>query len=162
MAVHPVKCTMPSVPCAGLTLDDTEITAEWGTGANVGRLIKGTDNGEIAGKVITVEKGDGITNSVSGFCTLEYAGVIRFPVKDSVTLSTADKGKKALCGADGTAKPVDFPAPLDPSNSLNPTDAEFAAYNTRLNNYHKKAKGRIVDFSNKTGDKWIDVAGYFG
>lgn len=167
MSVHEVRCTMPNMPCKGLSLDDDGKALSWGTigsgaNANVGSLVESTDNSELAGLCAAVQKGDGVGSVASNKCTLEYAGVLRYPVKDSVTLSTADLGKKALGGADGTAKPVADPAALDPATTGDPTDAELTAYNTVLINYFKKAKGRIVDFSNDTGDKWIDVAGYFG
>ena len=88
--------------------------------------------------------------------------MLRLPVADTVTLANADIGKKVLGGADGTAKPVSPPDALDPASSGNPTDAELTTYNTALLDYLKKAKGQIIGWNNTTGNKWVDVIGYFG
>lgn len=164
MAVHPKQHTT-TLPCKGLDTDDVNKVLKWGTttsgeNTNQGFLVLATDNSEIAGLSVVVEKAD--TGAKPKLCTLEYGGVLRLPVADSVSLSAADKNKPVLGGAKGTAKPADPPAALDPSSDGSPTDAEILAYHKSLLLYLKTAKGRIIDFSNETGNKWVDVVGFFG
>ena len=106
-----------------------------------GKLVKGTDNARLAGKCVVVDKN-------LDQCTLEYAGVLRFPVTDSVTLDASVLGQKVIGGPNGTAKPLGPPA-----------DFSDATIGLR---YLNAADGRILDYSNIAGDKYVDVAGYFG
>lgn len=138
MALFPVECTT-TLPCKNLSIADINIGLKWDT--SDGKLVKGTDNAELAGKCIVVDKN-------LDMCTLEYAGVLRLPVADSVTLTSADRGKKVVGGANGTVKPVSEPS------AFADVPAQVA--------YFKHAKGRIIGFSNDSGDKYVDVAGFFG
>ena len=138
MSLFPVKCTT-TIPCKNLAITDTDIALKWDT--SDGKLVKGTDGAEVAGKCIAVDKN-------LDMCTLEYAGVLRLPVADSVTLSSASRGQKVVGGANGTVKPVAEPS------AFADVPAQIA--------YFKHAKGRIIAFSNTSGDKYVDVAGFFG
>lgn len=143
MAIHPVKYTAV-VPCTGLNLTTAPGKAgQWGTtsGTDQGTIILAADDAEVAGKIVVVEKGDGVGSVAGKSCTLEYAGAIRFSVKDAVTLTAADRGKPILGAGGGDVKPIAWP--------------------TSIANL-KAPKGRIIDFSNTTGDKWVDVVGMFG
>ena len=159
MARFPVKCTT-TLPCKGLAIDDNGKVLSWGTvasgdNANQGYLVGSSNNSEIAGLCEVVDKN-------LDLCTLEYGGVLRLPVADSVSLTDVAIGKPVLGGANGTAKPADPPDALDPATEGDPSDAELTAYNTALQQYFKTAKGRIVAWNNTTGNKWIDVVGFFG
>ena len=134
-------------------MTDGDKAGQWGetasgANANRGTIILAADDGEVAGKIVVVEKGDGGVNAAGKACTLEYAGALRFPVKNAVTLTAADKGKKILGAGDGFVKPVAEPS------SLADVPAQVA--------YFKRAKGRVVAFSNADGEKWVDVVGNFG
>ena len=159
MARTPVRCAL-SLPAKGLAIGDNGKVLSWGTiasgtTANRGYLVEAADDTEIAGLCVVVDKN-------LDYCTLHFADVLRLPVADTVTLANVDIGKKVLGGADGTAKPVSPPDALDPASSGNPTDAELTTYNTALLDYLKKAKGQIIGWNNTTGNKWVDVIGYFG
>ena len=137
MGLYPVKCTV-SVPCSGLAVSDAGLTLKWDNAT--GKLVKGTDGARPAGKCVVVDKN-------LDQCTLEYAGILRLPVADSVNLTAANLGQKVTGGANGTVKPIATPT---------------AAAVTDITPYYDHAEGRILDYSNIDGDKYVDVAGYFG
>ena len=124
MARTAVKCTL-SLPCSGLAIDDTDIALSWNTAKT--HLVETTNNSVIEGKCEVVDKN-------LDLCTLEYMGILRFAIADSVTLTAADKGKGIKGAASGATKLV--------------------AYSST---YDEDLRGNVVDFSNATGDKWVDV-----
>ena len=138
MGLYPVKCTV-SLPCSGLVTSDAGLTLKWNN--TTGKLVKGTDGARPAGKCVVVDKN-------LDQCTLEYAGVLRLPVADGVTLNASVLGQRITGGANGTVKPV----------------ADIADLSTVPNAvlYIAQAEGRILDYSDIDGDKYVDVAGYFG
>ena len=129
MAVHPVRCTR-SVPCSGLVETDEEIGLQ--LDVTDGNYKKLTDDARVEGKLIAVEKAD--TGSTPELCTLEYEGVLRFAVADTVTLTNADLKKGIKGAAAGAIKLVDYSS-----------------------TYDEETVGRVVAWSNTTGNKWVDV-----
>lgn len=126
MALYPVKCAV-SLPCKNLGIDDNGKALSWGAGDDAGSLVESTANSRVAGKCEVVDKN-------LDQCTLEYAGVVRFRVDDTVTLAAADLGKGILGAADGNVTPT--------------------AYSST---YNEDLRGSIVAWSNTTGDKYVDV-----
>ena len=125
---HPVLYTLPNQPCNGLVESDADIPLR----LDAGVYKKTVDNARIAAKLTTVQRAD--AGQTPNRCTIEYAGVLRFKMPDSATLSNADKEKGVKGAASGAIKLVAYTTTYDPNLT-----------------------GRVVDFSNQTGDKWVDV-----
>ena len=127
MAVHPIRNTF-TADISGFTETAKDSPARIDAG-----VYKPTvDNSRVDGKLIVAEKAD--TGSTPKKGTIEYQGVIRFAIADTVTLTTADKNKGIKGAANGAIKLV--------------------AYSST---YDENLVGRVVDFSNETGNKWVDV-----
>ena len=127
MAVHPVRCTF-TADISGFSQTDTNKPARIDAG-----VYKPTvDNSKVDGNLIVAEKAD--TGSTPKKGTIEYQGVIRFDMPDTVTLANTDKNKGIKGAANGGIKLV--------------------AYSST---YDENLGGRVVNFSNTTGNKWIDV-----
>lgn len=127
MSVHPIRFTRP-VPCSGLVATDEEIALR----LDAGVYKKMTDDSRVQGKLIAVEKAD--TGSTPELCTMEYMGIIRFKIADTVTLANTDLDKGIKGAASGAIKLV--------------------AYSST---YDEDLVGRVVDWDNTTGAKWVDV-----
>ena len=129
--LHPVQFTT-TVKCSGLAFTDKEIPLR----INSGAFTKTVNDSRIAGKLIAVEKAD--TGKTPTLCTVEYAGVIRFAIDDGVTLddTALDRGVKGA--ASGGIKIVAY------------SSASPAVYDPNI-------VGRIIAYSNTTGNKYIDV-----
>ena len=127
MAVHPVRNTR-TVSCSGLVETDQEI----GLYLDAGVYKKLIADVRVQGKLIAVEKAD--TGSTPKLCTLEYEGVIRFVVADTVTLANADLDKGIKGAAAGAIALVAY-----------------------TSSYDEDLVGRVTDWSNTTGNKWVDV-----
>ena len=128
MATHPVQFTF-SAPCTGLSETDKDFGLQLGTDGNYKKL---TDNARVAGKLINTEKAD--TGSTPKACTVEYKGVLRFAIADTVTLSNADLQKGIKGAANGAIKLVAYSTTYDPN-----------------------LVGRVSAWDNTNGNKWVDV-----
>ena len=127
MSVHPIQFTY-TAKCSGIAATDTDIPLRLVNGV----YQKTVDNSRIAGKLIVAEKADSGKSPTK--CTVEYMGIIRFKIADDVTLDEAVVNRGVKGAANGAIKPH--------------------AYSST---YDEDTVGRIVDFSNDAGDKWIDV-----
>ena len=127
MSVHPVRCTF-TADISGFTETSKDEPARIDAG-----VYKPTVNdSRVDGKLTVAEKAD--TGSTPKKGTIEYQGVLRFAIADSVTLANTDKNKGVKGAANGAIKLVAYSSTYDPN-----------------------LVGRIVDFSNETGNKWVDV-----
>ena len=146
MAVHPVLCTMPA-PIKGIDADAENIPVSWGTvasgaSANRGYLVATTADSRVAGKLIVAEKAD--TGKDPALGTWEYMGILRFDIADTVALTAADINKGIKGAANGAIALVAYESD---------DDADLAA----ASKYDADLQGRVVDYSNTTGNKWVDV-----
>lgn len=102
------------------------------------RPMAATNNLRVIGKLVTIDKD-------RGECGVQHQGVIRFKVDNNDTLGLASLGK-SIIGKTGGLVQVFTPGA---SSNGNPTDAELALI--------ENARGTIVDYSNESGNKWVDV-----
>ena len=109
-------------------LDSTD--KDIGLRIDAGVYKKLVDNARVDGKLIAVEKAD--TGSTPKLCTVEYMGVLRFAIDVSLTDTDLNKGIKGA--ANGAIKLVSYSSTFDPN-----------------------LVGRVVDYSNVSGNKWVDV-----
>ena len=129
--LHPIQFTITG-PISGIAASDADIPVR----LHNGTYQKTVDNSRIDGKLIVAEKADSGKTPTKG--TIEYMGIIRFKIADTVTLDTAVLNRGVKGGASGTIKPVAY------------STASPAVYDPNI-------VGRIIGFSNDTGDKYIDV-----
>ena len=125
--LHPVQFTT-TAPINGIAATDADIPVR----INNGKYEKTVDNSRIDGKLIVAEKAD--SGKTPNLGTIEYMGIIRFKIEDSVTLDTAVLNRGVKGAANGKIKPV--------------------AYSST---YDENTVGRIIAYSNDTGEKYIDV-----
>jgi hypothetical protein len=132
MAAHPVRFTI-TAPCSGLVSTDEDIPLQLlTTGTNAGTFAKTLAGVRVSGRLVAVEKVD--TGGTPKLCTVEYQGILRFTILDATTLANADLNKGIKGAADG--------------------EIALVAYDST---YDEDVVGRVIDFSNTTDNKWVDV-----
>ena len=129
--LHPIEYTFTGA-ISGIAATDADIPVR----LHNGTYQKTVDDSRIDGKLIVAEKADSGKTPKLG--TIEYMGIIRFKIADAITLDNAVLNRGVKGGANGTIKPVAY------------SSASPAVYDPNI-------VGRIIGFSNETGDKWIDV-----
>lgn len=128
MAVHPVRFTI-SAPCSGLIATDEDIPLQL---LAAGTFAKTTADARVSGRLVAVEKVD--TGGTPKLCTVEYQGILRFAIADTTTLAAADLSKGIKGAAAGAIALVAY-----------------------TSTYDEDLVGRVIDYSNTTGAKWVDV-----
>ena len=125
--LHPIKFTFTGT-ISGIAATDENIPVR----INSGAYTKTVNDSKIDGRLIVAEKADMGKTPRKG--TIEYMGIIRFTIDDSVTLDNTTLNRGVKGAANGGIKIV--------------------AYSST---YDENLTGRIIGYSNDTGDKYIDV-----